>query len=105
MSLDWNAEKVADLERKRAENPKMLDCLIWASLSIGLGEISEKNLKEWVYRLRRAAFEGHPLIIRRDGSPYEITEDLIRAWIGLRTNVSNITNAEFDAIMRKRTKR
>ena len=99
MSLDWNAEKVADLERKRAENPKMLDCLIWASLSIGLGEISEKNLKEWVYRLRRAAFEGHPLIIRRDGSPYEITEDLIRAWIGLRTNVSNITNAEFDAIM------
>ena len=105
MSLDWNAEKVADLERKRAENPKMLDCLIWASMGIGMGEITEKNYKEWVYRLRRSAFEGRPLIVHPDGIPYEITEDLIKPWIGLWTNVKNITNAEFDAIMRKRTKR
>ena len=105
MSLDWNAEKVQDLERKREENPRMLDCLIWASLSIGLGEITEKNLKEWVYRLRRAAFEERPLIIRQDGTPYEITEELIRQWIGFRTNVSNISNAAFDQIMRKRTNR
>ena len=105
MSLDWNAEKVSDLERKREENPRMLECLIWASLSIGMGEIAEDNLAEWVYRLRRFAFEEHPLIIRRDGTPYEITEETIRPWIGLRTNVSPITNAAFDAIMRKRTGR
>ena len=35
----------------------------------------------------------------------EITEEMLRPWIGLRTNVSEITNAEFDAIMRKRTNR
>lgn len=105
MSLNWNAEKVPDLERKRQENPNMLDCLVWASLSIGLGEITEKNLAEWVYRLRRSAFEGKPLIVCRDGTPGEITEELIRPWIGLRTNVSNVTNAGFDKLMRERTGR
>ena len=105
MSLDWNGKDVPDFDRKAQENPAMLNCLIWASLSIGMGEITEKNLKEWVYRLRRFAFEEHPLIIRRDGTPYEITEETIRPWIGLWTNVSPITNAAFDAIMRKRTGR
>ena len=105
MSLDWNAEKVSDLERKREENPRMLDCLIWASLSIGMGEITEKNLNEWVYRLRRFAFEGKPLLLNKDKTPYEITEETIRPWIGLRTNVRTISNASFDKLMRKRTGR
>ena len=105
MSLDWNGKDVPDFDRKAQENPAMLNCLIWASLSIGIGEITEKNLKEWVYRLRRFAFEEHPLIIRRDETPYEITEEMLRPWIGLRINVTSITNAEFDAIMRKRTNR
>ena len=34
-----------------------------------------------------------------------LTEEMLRPWIGLRTNIKNITNAEFDAIMRKRTNR
>ena len=105
MSLNWNAENVPDLERKRQENPGVLDCLIWASLSIGLGKITERNVAEWVYRLRRAAFEGHPLIVQSDGTPWEITEDLIRPWIGLRTNVSDVSNAGFDKLMRQRTNR
>ena len=104
-SLNWNAKDVPDFDRKQQENPAILNCLIWSSLSIGMGEITEDNLAEWVYRLRRFAFEEHPLIIRRDGTPYEITEETIRPWIGLRTNVSPITNAAFDAIMRKRTGR
>ena len=105
MALICYTDKVLDLERKQEENPRMLECLTWASFYIGLGEITEKNLKEWVYRLRRATFEGQPLIVLQDGTPYEITEETIRPWIGLRTNVSPITNAAFDAIMRKRTNR
>ena len=105
MSLNWNAEKVPDLARKRQENPGVLDCLIWASLSIGMGEITEENVKEWVYRLRRHTFEGKPLILNRDGSTYEITEEVLRPWIGLRTNVRTISNAAFDKIMRERTNR
>ena len=105
MALCWDTDKVSDLERKLEENPRMLDCLVWASLYIGLGEITDKNVKEWVYRLRRAAFEGRPLLMNQDGTPYEITEETIRPWIGLRINVTSITNAEFDAIMQKRTNR
>ena len=105
MSLDWNGKDVPDFDRKAQENPAMLNCLIWASLSIGMGEITEKNLKEWVYRLRRFAFEGKPLLLNKDKTPYEITEEVIRSWIGLRTNVRTISNASFDKLMRKRTGR
>jgi len=105
MSLDWNGKDVPDFDRKAQENPAMLNCLIWASLSIGMGEITEKNLKEWVYRLRRFAFEGKPLLLNKDKTPYEITEETIRPWIGLRTNVRTISNASFDKLMRKRTGR
>ena len=105
MSLNWNAKDVPDFDRKAQENPAMLNCLIWASLSIGMGEITEKNLKEWVYRLRRFAFEGKPLLLNKDKTPYEITEEVIRPWIGLRTNVRTISNASFDKLMRKRTGR
>ena len=69
MALCWDPKNVPDLERKLEENPRMLDCLVWASLYIGLGEITDKNVKEWVYRLRRATFEGHPLIVLQDGFP------------------------------------
>ena len=105
MSLDWNGKDVPDFDRKAQENPAMLNCLIWVSLSIGMGEITEKNLKEWVYRLRRFAFEGKPLLLNKDKTPYEITEETIRPWIGLRTNVRTIFNASFDKLMRKRTGR
>ncbi len=105
MSLNWNAKDVPDFDRKQQENPAILNCLIWASLSIGMGEITEKNLKEWVYRLQRFAFEGKPLLLNKDKTPYEITEETIRLWIGLRTNVRTISNASFDKLMRKRTGR
>ena len=77
MSLNWNAEKVPDLDRKRQENPGVLDCLIWASLSIGMGEITEENVKEWVYRLRRHTFEGKPLILNRDGSVQDVIKNIV----------------------------
>ena len=105
MSLNWNAKDVSDFDRKQQENPAILNCLIWSSLSIGMGEITERNLKEWVYRLRRFAFEGKPLLLNKDKTPYEITEEVIRPWIGLRTNVRTISNASFDKLMRKRTGR
>ena len=54
MSLNWNAKDVPDFDRKQQDNPEMRNCLIWSSLSIGKGEITEKNLKEWVYRLQCA---------------------------------------------------
>ena len=105
MSLNWNAKDVPDFDRKQQDNPEMRNCLIWSSLSIGKGEITEKNLKEWVYRLRRFAFEGKPLLLNKDKTPYEITEETIRPWIRLRTNVRTISNASFDKLMRKRTGR
>ena len=105
MALYWDTDNVSDHERKLKADPRMPECLMWAGFAIGLGEITEDNFQEWIYRLRRSVFEGRPLLMHPDGSPYEITEEMLRPWIGLRINVTSITNAEFDAIMRKRTKR
>ena len=105
MALYWDTDNVSDHERKLKEDPRMPECLMWAGFAIGLGEITEDNFREWIYRLRRSAFEGRPLLMYPDGTPYEITEEILRPWIGLRINVTSITNAEFDAIMRKRTNR
>ena len=105
MALYWDTDNVPDHERKLKEDPRMPECLMWAGFAIGLGEITEDNFQEWIYRLRRSAFEGRPLLMHPDGAPYEITEEMLSPWIGLRINVTSITNAEFDAIMRKRTNR
>ena len=51
MALYWDADKVPDHERKPELNPWLPTCLMWAGFAIGLGEITEGNLKVWVYRL------------------------------------------------------
>ena len=105
MALYWDTDNVSDHERKLKEDPRMPECLMWAGFAIGLGEITEDNFQEWIYRLRRFAFEGKPLLLNKDKTPYEITEEAIRPWIGLRTNVRTISNASFDKLMRTRTGR
>ena len=78
MALYWDADKVPDHERKLEENPRLPTCLMWAGFAIGLGEITEENLKEWVYRLSRSTFEGRP---QPDPWPEYLFGDFIRGSI------------------------
>ena len=106
--LTYVATKVKDFKEKNEQHPGCLDCFVWSALAIGMNEIKESNVKEWAYRLNRMKFEGHPLFIvaGKDGlEPIDITEDDVRIWIGLKTNVSQISNSAFDQLMRKKTGR
>ena len=49
MSLDWSCkpESVEEL------GTNVRDFFIWQTLSVGLNEISEKNINTWMYRLHR----------------------------------------------------
>jgi len=84
--------------------------LIWATIEIGLGRITEKNYAEFWMRMSMA--DG----ISGDGRLYEehddgkhryrsVTLEEVKQHIGLRTNVSNITKTQFYNQMMKKTDR
>ena len=88
MSLDWDVSECTfdrDSERQTAN----AENLIWQTMAVDLGSITEKNLSEWVFRcavinIMNTNIKFHP-----------VTEDFLRPYIGLCTNVSTTTRAKF----------
>jgi hypothetical protein len=98
---DWNVvtahpddrEKLkADPSAKVRLNP-LTDALIWMCMAIGMNGITEKNVKKFCVRAysmeRFGAFRGSAK------GPIYLTEDEVESHIGLRTNVSDTTDAQF----------
>lgn len=95
MSLDFNLKKCVqsacwdkdDNMTKRAHD------LIWATIVVGLNQITSKNVEEWCWRLN--------LELRLYGSgsicPSEepITPGDLEPFIGLHTNASNLTRKQY----------
>lgn len=84
MSLNWDATKAEhweDLEPQKQES------LIFATMAVDMGEITEKNYEEFFKRY--AMFSS-----AADQQRYLTLED-VKAGIGLRTNVSTTTPAAF----------
>lgn len=95
MSLNWNIEKVKDWENFNDEQRVVLDSIIWLTMAIGIGEITEDNHKEFFARLHmiEKLFGG---VIFREGKYRTIKLDEVKDLIGLTTNVSSITRAQFN---------
>ena len=53
MALHYDISKVKNWKRKVARSPHMVELLSMMSLCIGMGEISEKTVNEFCYRLNR----------------------------------------------------
>ena len=90
MSLDYDISKCtydteSPLQRANCER------LIWETMAVDLGEISEKNLDEWVFRM--AVMQT--LRNRINDSFGPVTKDFLRPYIGLFTNVADTTRAKF----------
>ncbi len=81
---------IMDDEGNKVINP-ITDALVWATLSIGIGEITAANVDEWHSRLwAMDAVYGPSLYnVDDDGTrtPRPITVAEIRAHVGLKTNV------------------
>lgn len=107
MSLNWDASKVKDIDAilDNEGDRYMLDAFIWGSLSTGINEITEKNAEQVAARF--AAIEGvdgawlRSRIIEDDGSERvedtPITLEDVKRFVGLRTNASPKTKAQFRA--------
>lgn len=114
MSLNFKLDKIKDYKtlcwvRLDADGEKLnpvTDGLIWSTMSIGLGEITEKNINEWLVRLQFSDKLFGTLLIKagENGERVErpITREELVAHIGLRTNVTNETRAKW---MKRMTER
>ena len=90
MSLDWDISECT-FDRDSDLQVNTADRLIWQTLAVDLGSIKEKNLSEWVFRCA---------VIKRLNSNIHdtfgpVTEDFLRPYIGLCSNVSTISRAKF----------
>lgn len=79
-------DKPEDIEETL--NP-VTESLIWATMAVGLGSITEQNWEEFYYRLKLYEFHNREPYMQH----FEVTPEMIRAHIGLRTNVSNTKSA------------
>jgi hypothetical protein len=105
MSLNYYYSDVANADKVMFdENDYMYSdtqSIIFATMSVGLGELTEKNWTEFYARMH---------IVEKLGGYGHISPQRLREHIGLRTNVHNETRAqwmkrwfsyEFDGIIRK----
>lgn len=103
MSLDFHTRNVKDKEacwvKKGGETKATpeLEVMVWTSLQIGLGDITEKNLPEWKFRIAVMHQIGMGIAMHPDGpdAAFEATLGHLRTFMGLHTNVSDETRAWF----------
>ena len=115
MALNWTVEDIKDYESvcwieadwtddmrgikpgDKVLNP-VTDALIWLTMVVGIGTITEKNASEFLARVR--IFEGlnGPMLTRLINNEIvdqPITAADVAAHIGLHTNASKNTKTEF----------
>lgn len=120
MALHWDISKVKDTHllhntapEKGGEPPfpkgspediegdvqwAITDALIWATMGVDMGSITEKNIDEFYTRLVMMVKASGPLL-HKGGEPYHISYEDVRRRIGLSTNVSTKTPAQFNKRM------
>lgn len=111
MALHWSVENVADHDnvcflKAPADDPSrdikkgdqiwnpVTTSLVWATIAVDLGEITEKNAAEFYARLAFVEKHDGPFLTR-GGEPRPITPQDVRAHIGLTANVSNKTRSQW----------
>lgn len=90
MSLSFDLSKINDYRNvcytEKKDLHPITDAIAWYTMAFGLGELTEKNLAEWLVRLD--LYDRMFGSLLTDG---HITEDDLRKHFGLRSNVNNET--------------
>jgi hypothetical protein len=97
MALNWNLEKVKDYKELLEENGEFVGpygTIILATMIVGMNQITEKNHEQFYERIHLVEkVNGTFFYMSRE--PIFITLEDISRLIGLRTNASNKTKAQF----------
>lgn len=88
MSLNWSIENVKDNQEliDDANESAITESLIWLTMAVGIGEITEDTVDEFVNRATIVQ-ALHGAYMFKGAEPYYITRDHIVRRIGLHTNV------------------
>jgi len=112
MALTWNLEAIEDhrdvcwVESDLDEEGNQLyrlnpvtESLIWMTIPVKLGEITEKNAGEFYARLKMIERMNGPMMWHTDDDGHKVddyfTAEMVRSHIGLATNVGNETRQKF----------
>lgn len=88
MSLNFDLKNIENYEEKCWIDDKInprTETVIFATMWVGMGEITEDNADEFYARFKIAEKSGGPFMFM-DGEDYEFTPEDIIDHIGLRTN-------------------
>jgi len=94
MPLTWDATEVRDFDTLTDDERVTLNSLIFASMPVGIQHITEDNAREFYARVSFWEKVNGAYRMNEDGD-VPFTADDVRRFIGLRTNVSTITAAQF----------
>lgn len=102
MSLNYDLKNVADFKTKcfykgRTDGrlQPVTQALVFATMAVDLGAITEKNVNEWRWRLEFLRSIGHGDWVYENDKSRSFTSDEVRAHIGLRTNVCDTKRPAF----------
>lgn len=89
MSLNWDSTKCANPVPANETEAGERECLIWGSIGLDLGEITQENVNEWFFRFKFLEK------INRGFTTQPMTMDVIQRWVGLRMNVISQTRKKW----------
>ena len=104
MSLTWNFDGIKDYKnvcwKKDGEMNPVTNVLIWSTMAVGLGSITDKNVDEFAARFRvmerlEGAFLYKPNPEGKGKIDWFLSDEDFIAHIGLVCNVRNETRAKW----------
>ena len=101
MALNWNLSNCKDHKSLQTDDEwPITNALIWATMSVGIRDITEENIPEFYARLSVWEDIVGPMLWGKDEETGELVErkfevDDLRKRIGLHTNASSMTRAEW----------
>jgi hypothetical protein len=94
MSLDWSSDRCDPPQPKDTVERHARELLVWSSVAIDLGEITKKNVDEWVWRLWYQRKTTEAIDIPDEMTPAEVRK-VVERWVGLGTNVTTLTRKQW----------
>jgi hypothetical protein len=99
MSLSYDLSGCADFEELSSEQEwPITNTIIFSTMVLGMGSITEANVGKFIERTAAYQTVSGPLMQRVADGQIEgvpVTADMIRRRIGLKTNVTDTTDAKF----------
>lgn len=96
MSLNYQLTNIRDWQELTGDEgvKPVTQALIFATMAVGMGQITEANAHKFAVRLEVVQRVDGPYMVR-DGKPSPLTVADVQRHIGLGTNASTLTDAQF----------